>query len=304
MYVLATSRRDVQAAKENLAGLSGAPILHVPEDEQEDVKQLRDGKPASAWFLSLQPGDWVRMRRGAHKSRLGRVRCVKEDSDTVVVAVVPLLPLERKGKRVPGLLDLARARELAGKNSAIIVLNERDSHFVWQRKIFRKGLQELEVSALHYTRPLIPSLTELEHFAATEKEEDILALSKEENLLREGDHVVARIDGWLSGFALVQKLDHHTGGVMIQEWDRESEKPLHSGRTANVARGEVRRLLCQGDYVKVVFGFGVNCAGTVVSVDDTFVSFLVEQKPEHVYHMPDVVRTSIPCFERKLTPYR
>ena len=276
---MAPSHADVYKALQGLPSLVGAPIIRVEAEDEDQVNNLRRGFALSS--LELAVGDWVRMRLGKHKGRLARVRQISEDSDMITVAITPLLPVGRKNAMVECLFDLARARDLYSRNK-LAVLNEKDSHFVWRSKTFRHGLQELSVSRIHFVQRASPQLTEMRVFALTEPEEDIIALSNQDPFLKVGDFV--QVSGASLSFqkAAVRSIDEQAGTVAVAGLIYDGERTQASySKTETVARADVHRLLQVGDYAKVSFGFGEGTRGSIISLDDTFVTLLISSKGVH-----------------------
>ena len=292
-YVLAPAKADVRKALKGLPSLASAPIIHVEDADRDEVNLLHCGFVPGDRDTPVV-GDWVRMRLGKHKGRLARVRQTSEDDDIIVVAITPLLPVGHKNAMIECLFDLARVRDLYSR-SKITVQSEPESHFVWRSKTFRRGLQELSVSRLHFIQRASPRLTELKIFSLTEPEDDILALSSQDPFLRVGD--IVRVHGASLSYqeAVVCSIDEYAGTVAVSGLINDGEQMQASlSKTETMARVDVHRILKVGDYVKVRFGFGEGTHGSIISLNEPFVTLLTASKGVHAESVDSVSVLSHP----------
>ena len=131
----------------------------------------------------------------------------------------------------------------------------------------------------------------------TEPEEDIITLSSQDPFLRVGDF--AQVQGASLSYekALIRSIDEFAGTVTVAGLidDGEQTQASYYSKTDIVARANVHRILKVGDYVKVKFGFGEGRHGSIISLDDSFVTLLTASKGVHAETFDSV--SSLPSLQ-------
>ncbi|KAJ2579580.1 transcription elongation factor spt5, partial [Coemansia sp. RSA 1804] len=85
LYVEARSQADVQAALDGIPGVYAHKLMLVPIGDMVDVVKVK------ARVARINPGAWVRVKRGNYAGDLAQVVSVLEAADTVEVRMLPRL---------------------------------------------------------------------------------------------------------------------------------------------------------------------------------------------------------------------
>lgn len=296
VYVLARSPSARTLACAGILGLYTRSALLLPREEQALVEGIFARQQD---VVRLQPGEWVDIVRGQYRRSIARVRKMSDDTDEVLVAVVPYNP--HNGQRAP--FTLYDARALADREQELSIEDDDPilGAFTWNGLTFRKGLLELWMPATHHikqrSRP--PNVFEAGDFTQMEPYEDMIALSGPEPLIRPGDRVRI-VKGELKNLeGVVSSCDDTTLSIAGsrfngQAFDYGSSKPL------SATIWEIERILVPGDNVRFRFGFLSGVGGLILTIAGDSVTFFSTERQRCVSYLFQVysilIRTLIVYF--------
>ncbi|KAH8110093.1 hypothetical protein DFH11DRAFT_1547789 [Phellopilus nigrolimitatus] len=286
VYVLAPNSAIIRDACQNLAGLERAPFLSVPYEEHHQVLKLRDKNDPLPHY---KVDDWVTLRRGTYKGDLARVRTVSDTSDSVTVAVVPRIGTRDKkqtSRPPPLLFNLEKISELC-EGEKIKTLS--DTKFRFRRRLFRNGLCEFKVPALHFVKKANPTFCDIGAFAL--RESNLASLEIGEPFLRCGDKV-RMISGSL---ALLRGVVSTIEDERVLVRDVLDWAGTVKFNTLWVPHDEVRRILNLGDHVRMKF-VEPPVEGMITMVNDDELSFLEVETRRTVTCRTKWVETYDPDF--------
>lgn len=230
VYVIAASPSARTVACAGIMGLFTRRALLLPREEQALVEGIFSRQMD---IPQLQRGEWVDIVRGQYRRSIARVRKISDDSDEVLVAVVPYNPYT--GYRTPFTLIDARSLVVSEHDLSIEDDDPILGAFKWNGLNFRKGLLELWMPATHHIkkRARQPTIFEAGDFTLTEPLQDMVALSGPEPLIRSGDRVRVT-SGDLNGLeGVVSSCDSATvsiagGHFNGKPFEYGNKKPLSS----------------------------------------------------------------------------
>ncbi|THG94598.1 hypothetical protein EW145_g8108 [Phellinidium pouzarii] len=270
-YIDAPSRKDVDFVRRNLHGIERAPLMFVPEEEQDFIVQLCDGANMTTALRDYTVGDWVTVQHGLYKGDLGRVRNVMQNGigDTVEVAVVPRVcdkRVHRSQRPPPALFNKDR---MLFEYGADCLKQVSESGWIFQGRtnnLYNESdrLCYLRVQALHYIRKAAPHPCDLGYFAVTESE--FGALDCGEPFLHCGDHVRITSGPQASLSGIVGAIQDKETVDLYDIVDSKGELKLFDLR---LKVDQVRRVLRPGDHVRMKVGPGAGVEGMILAVDDT-----------------------------------
>lgn len=299
IYAEVANRQAVVDACKGLRVFSFAPI------PLEEWHQISVRGPRNPQDEPLNIGSWARLRRSnLYKGDLAYVLEVALYSDIVKVAVVPRIDYEphatkRKGKApIPdaGLFDPERIARIYG--SGAVVERRDECEYLFQGSTYRRGLAIFSIMGTHtLRRELQPRLEELAPFKTAIFVDDNIDRSLHAasiHFWREGDRLEA-VKGEFQGVrGHLSCVDFHLRSARMQI----TCKVTTDGRVVDfpqeildVPLEHLRRLLLQGDGVRVVAGNYRGRQGIVFSALDEDITFFDTQTSTLV-SQTNVIRSS------------
>ncbi|KZS88010.1 transcription elongation factor Spt5 [Sistotremastrum niveocremeum HHB9708] len=300
IYVEARSQDAVQSACHGLVGVFlGRGIVLVPIEEMASLLLIKKKE------FVLNPGAWVRMKRGKYAGDLAQVIDVTENGEEAGLKFVPRIDLSPKEETAMVGAD-GKKRKKATSGSATLrppqrffnyeevvkafgrkSVQRRGSSYIFNGDTFKDGFIEKDIrtSAL-ITENVNPTLDEITRFAkqqdAKEGRTDIdlsiiadAARKAAIVVLQPGDHVEV-FEGEQTGVhGVVDSINGEIVTFRAQGFDLE-------GQRVEVPARSVRKRFKAGDHVKVMSGQNIDETGLVVSVTDNIVTFLSDMTLQEV----------------------
>ncbi|KAJ2557238.1 transcription elongation factor spt5, partial [Coemansia sp. RSA 1933] len=296
LYVEAKSQADVQAVLDGIPGVFAHRLTLVPIGDMVDVVKVK------AHVAKINPGAWVRVRRGNYAGDLAQVVSVIESSDAVEVRMLPRLDYGGetraggKGTRAPQRLFSVEDAQRADPRS----LSSRQNEILWKGDRFINGYLHKDIRAASLqTENVGPTLEEIAKFAAGEAGEDgdeqaaIAALAsqaaaasmgggggtadalEEANGLSAADltpgELVEVVEGDLAGVSGVVRSIENNNVVRVTPEMGGLVRGARGGAMSFPAR-HLRKRFSVGDHVKVLNGRHRNETGMVLEVADSVVT--------------------------------
>ncbi|KAJ2714757.1 transcription elongation factor spt5 [Coemansia spiralis] len=316
IYVEARTQADALAALEGVPGVFTSKLMLVPINDMIDVVKVK------THAARLNPGSWVRVKRGNYAGDLAQVASVIESSDAVEVRLLPRLDYSGDGRRdkrtrPPQRLFSVDDAQKADSRS----LTSRQNEILWKGDRFINGYLHKDMRTISLqTEDVNPTLEEIALFAAGETGEDgdeqaaIAALANQaaaasnamEGIdqangltardLQPGESVEV-VEGDLAGVAgVVRSIE---GEVVRIEPELGALR--HGGATGGGARRlammsfrphQLRKRFAAGDHVKVLNGRHTNETGMVVNVADAVVTVFTDIGGSEIRVLAKDLRTS------------
>ncbi|GAA5969321.1 hypothetical protein JCM3765_001884 [Sporobolomyces pararoseus] len=291
LYVEARSEQDVRTAVHGLVGMyHNGPngIFLVDLEEMPDLLKTKQKK------IELQPGGWVRFKRGNYAGDLAQVLGLSENGEEALVKFIPRIDLtpkdentqdgkkRRKGAATPLAFRPPQRLfnpEAIGKAYGTTSVSRRPGGiFMFKNDEFKDGFCEKDVRLTALTienvTPTIDELTRFQGEAGQNGEAlDLAALAEmarkvAQTILQPGDHVQV-FEGDQKG--IHGTVDSISNEIVTLTPDEEHE--LGSIKV-EVPTKSVRKRFRPGDHVKVMQGSNADETGLVVKVDNETVTFL------------------------------
>ncbi|KAG8836180.1 transcription elongation factor spt5 [Serendipita sp. 399] len=310
IYVEARSKEAVITACANLVGVYRRDPILIPINEMAPLLQLKKRE------INLQPGAWVRLKRGKYQGDLAQVVDITDNGEEAGIRFLPRIDMNPKenndvGKRKRGgnmgstgigrpparPFNPEEVIRLSGKKSAI----RRGSSWIYQGETYTNGFLEkdIRVTAL-VIENVVPTLDEVAVFLGNDKDKNGLGggsgdgtaanLAALAEAIRRpmtisfqpGDHVEVYQGEQVGARGIV---DSVIGDVVLIR----GEGLELDGRLMEVPSKHMRKVFSPGDHVKVMAGVNIDETGMVVSVNGDLVTFL-----------SDLTETEITVFSKDL----
>jgi transcription elongation factor SPT5 len=295
VYVEARTSQQVNRACQGLIGFyPSRGIRLVPIEEMASLLLIKKIEQ------SLQPGSWVRVRRGKYGGDLAQVIDVDDTGDIVGLKVVPRIDLTPRDDDIDGrkrkkaaqagtirppqrLFNYDEVSKVYGKKN----VGMRHGVYVFATDTYRNGFveKEFKTSAL-ITEDVQPTLDEITMFAGQKEGIDetsgvnlaVIAEAAKKaaiSVLQPGDHIEV-FEGQQSGVhGVVDQISQDVVTFIA------SVSELH-GQKIEVPARSVRKRFKAGDHVKVMSGQNANETGLVVAVSENVVTFLSDMTMQEV----------------------
>ncbi|KAJ2699079.1 transcription elongation factor spt5 [Coemansia sp. IMI 209128] len=273
IYVEARSMAEARDALEGIPGVFVSKLALVPLADMVDVVKIKARAPR------INPGAWVRVRRGNYAGDLAQVVAVIEAADSVEVRLVPRLDYDgstAKGERpAPRLFSTDDARRADSRS-----LSSRQNEIMWRGDRFVGGYLHKDMRVAGLTLHAAPTLDEITRFAGDGADGDdgaaIAALATAAAAADIGGPVVARdlqpgdavevVDGDLAGVVgVVSSVD----GDIVRV---ASDVGARRAAPMSFAPGQLRKRFAAGDHVKVLAGRHSGATGMVLVASDAVVT--------------------------------
>ncbi|KAJ2520376.1 transcription elongation factor spt5 [Coemansia sp. RSA 1939] len=310
LYVEARSQADVQAALDGIPGVYSHKLMLVPIGDMVDVVKVK------ARVARINPGAWVRVKRGNYAGDLAQVVSVLEAADTVEVRMLPRLDYGGEGRSVGGRGALRPPQRLFSVEEAqradARTLTSRQNEILWKGDRFVGGYLHRDIRAASLqTEAVGATLEEIAKFAAGEAGDDgdeqaaIAALAsqaaaaalsgaaadgiEEANGLSGGDLVpgerVEVVEGDLAGVAgVVRSVENNSVVRVVPDLGalaRGSSSSGGGGAMSFPAR-HLRKRFALGDHVRVLSGRHRGATGMVLDVADAVVTLQTDVERSEV----------------------
>ncbi|KAJ2014463.1 transcription elongation factor spt5 [Coemansia sp. S680] len=273
IYVEARSVTEARDVLEGIPGVFVSKLGLVPLGDMVDVVKIKARAPR------INPGAWVRVRRGNYAGDLAQVVAVIEAADSVEVRLVPRLDYDGsvgKGERpTPRLFSI----EEAGRSDSRS-MTSRHNEIMWRGDRFVGGYLHKDMRVAGLTLHAAPTLDEITKFAGDSADGDdsaaIAALATAAAAADIGGPVVARdlqpgdavevIDGDLAGVVgVVSSVDGEVVRVSSDVGPRRAAPMSFAPR-------QLRKRFAAGDHVKVLAGRHSGATGMVLVASDAVVT--------------------------------
>ncbi|KAJ2785034.1 transcription elongation factor spt5 [Coemansia javaensis] len=297
VYVEARTQADAHAALEGIQGVFLSKLALVPIEDMVDVVKVK------THTAKLNPGSWVRVKRGNYAGDLAQVVSVIESSDAVEVRLLPRLDYDggrgdKRARPAQRLFSVEEAQRADPRG-----LSSRQNEILWRGDRFVGGYLHKDMRTISLqTADVNPTLEEIALFAAGEAGEDgdeqaaIAALASQAAAaaagvaagLEEANGLSARdvqpgervevVEGDLAGLAgTVRSVE--AGDVVCVEPDTGGAAQQRQQQQHRARRGvmrfparQLRKRFAPGDHVKVLNGRHASETGMVVNVADAVVT--------------------------------
>jgi transcription elongation factor SPT5 len=299
IYVEARSSKQVSQAMQGLVGVyPSRGVTLVPIEEMAALLQIKKQD------VTVQPGTWVRIRRGKYAGDLAQIMDVTENGEEVGLKFIPRIDLNprdeilgpdgKKRKKVGGVMvgsvrppqRFFNFEEVAKVYKRQAVSN-RGGVFVFQNDTYRDGFVEKDfrISALQLD-DVNPTLDEITMFsrgqegAENDSAVDLSIIAEASRkaaiaVLQPGDHVEV-FEGEQAG---VHGIVHSVAQDIVTITASGVEL---DGQKIDVPARSVRKRFKAGDHVKVMTGKNSDETGLVVAVSDNIVTFLSDMSLQEV----------------------
>ncbi|KWU44835.1 transcription elongation factor Spt5 [Rhodotorula sp. JG-1b] len=294
IYIEARSEQDVRTAVHGLVGLyMNGPngIFLVDVEEMPDLLRTKQKR------VDLQPGGWVRFKRGKYAGDLAQILAPSENGDEIAVKFIPRIDLapkddalgvgpdgrkRKKGATMPLAFRppqrLFNAEEIA-KIYGQKEVQKRGNVLIFKGDEYHDGFceKDVRVSSLNVedVTPTIDELTRFQGDAAAEAGGALdlsqiadAARTLSKTILQPGDHVDI-FEGDQKG--VYGTVDSVTNEVVVVTPHADLDL---EGTKIEVPARSVRKRFKEGDHVKVMQGANADETGLVVKVEGDVVTFL------------------------------
>ncbi|KAJ1729483.1 transcription elongation factor spt5 [Coemansia sp. Benny D160-2] len=301
LYVEARSQADVQAALDGIPGVFAHKLMLVPIGDMVDVVKVK------ARVARINPGAWVRVKRGNYAGDLAQVVSVLEAADTVEVRMLPRLDYsggEARGRgalRPPQRLFSVEEAQRADART----LTSRQNEILWKGDRFVGGYLHRDIRAASLqTEAVGATLEEIAKFAAGEAGDDgdeqaaIAALAsqaaaaaadgiEEANGLSGSDLVpgerVEVVEGDLAGVAgVVRSVENNSVVRVVPDLGALARGSSSGGGAMSFPARHLRKRFALGDHVKVLSGRHRGATGMVLDVADAVVTLQTDVERSEV----------------------
>ncbi|GAA6016192.1 hypothetical protein JCM10207_000427 [Rhodosporidiobolus poonsookiae] len=294
IYIEARSEAHVRSAIHGLVGLyHNGPngIFLVDIEEMPDLLKTKQKK------IDLQPGNWVRFKRGKYAGDLARVLQMSDNAEEVAVKFIPRIDLTPKDESMKTGSDGKKRLRGAGVPLAFRPpqrlfnpeeiskayggkeVQKRGGVFQFKGEEYKDGFCEKDIRLATLTiEDVHPSIDELTRFQgdASGSGADSLDLSQmadaarklAKTILQPGDHVDIFEGDQKGVYGTVDSVDNEVV-VVVPHADLNLE-----GMKIEIPARSVRKRFQPGDHVKVMQGANADETGLVVKVQGDVVTFL------------------------------
>ncbi|KAI0258579.1 hypothetical protein BC834DRAFT_64480 [Gloeopeniophorella convolvens] len=292
IYVEARSQKQVSEACNGLVGIyPSRGITLVPIDEMASLLLIKKQE------TTVNPGNWVRIKRGKYQGDLAQVMDITENGEEVGLKFIPRIDLnpkdevaiDGKKRKKTGLAVSTGVRppqrffnyEEVVKVYGRKMVSKRNQAYIFQNDTYKDGFVEkdFKLNAI-VTENVNPTLDEITRFARGNQDGEGIEHSVDLSLIAEasrkaaiavlqpGDHVEV-FEGEQSGVhGVVESINMDIVTVNpVGAFDLEGQK-------IQVPARSVRKRFKPGDHVKVMSGKNQDESGLVVSVSGNIVTFL------------------------------
>ncbi|KAJ2785157.1 transcription elongation factor spt5 [Coemansia interrupta] len=307
VYVEAHSLADAQAALDGIAGAFAYRMTLVPIDDMVDVVRIR------SQVAQLNPGAWVRVRRGNYAGDLAQVVAVIEASEAVEVRLLPRIDYAAaagQGARgAKGARPAARLFSVADAQRADARgLTSRNNEISWRGDRFVGGYlhRDMRVAALQ-TAGVDPTLDEIARFAAGDAGADgdeqaaIAALASAAAAAAIGGPGQAALAASLLPGETVEVVDGDLAGVVgtVRSVDADGTVRvapelggLRRGALMGFPAAQLRKRFRTGDHVQVQAGRHRGATGMVLAVADAVVTVYTDVARDEIRVLAKDLRVS------------
>ncbi|QRV84757.1 transcription elongation factor SPT5 [Ceratobasidium sp. AG-Ba] len=315
IYVEAHDAKQVSTALNGLVGAYvSSGIKLVPIDEMSSLLKIKRVE------TTVQPGAWVRIKRGKYAGDLAQVLDVTENGEEVGLKFIPRIDLTprddvggggvdpKTGKRKkPGMsaptgrppqrfFNVEEVTKAYGPRS---VGRRQANAYVFMNDTYKDGFIEKDIRLTGIqTDNVNPTLDEITQFAGAHGEDgvpdvDLSAIADAARkaataVLQPGDHVEV-FEGEQTGVhGVVESISGEVVLLRATHIDIEGQK-------IEVPARSVRKRFKAGDHVKVMAGKNTDETGLVVSVMNNVVTFLSDLSLQEISaKLPKLVPVPIP----------
>ncbi|KDN44288.1 hypothetical protein RSAG8_05552, partial [Rhizoctonia solani AG-8 WAC10335] len=285
IYVEAHDSKQVSTALNGLVGAYiSSGIKLVPIDEMSSLLKIKRVE------TTVQPGAWVRIKRGKYAGDLAQVIDITENGEEVGLKFIPRIDLTPRDDPMGGGVDPKTGKRK--KPGMSIPTGRPPQRFFNVEEVTKASPNLLEFMAkteptAHQTENINPTLDEITQFAGIHGEDgahrtgfDLSAIAEASRktataVLQPGDHVEV-FEGEQTGvYGVVESISGEI--VLLRATHIEIE-----GQKIEVPARSVRKRFKAGDHVKVMAGKNTDETGLVVSVTDNVVTFLSDLSLQEV----------------------
>ena len=318
LYVEARSQKQVSEACNGLVGIyPSRGITLVPIDEMASLLLIKKQE------TTVNPGNWVRIKRGKYQGDLAQVVDITENGEEVGLKFIPRIDLNPKdevsvdGKKrkktglgVPGsvrppqrFFNYEEVVKVYGRK----VVSKRNQAYVFQNDTYKDGFieKDFKLSGI-VTENINPTLEEITRFARGNQEGEGMENAVDLSLIAEAARKAA--------IAVLQPGDHVEvfegeqagvhGTVESINLDTVTVNPVGSfdleGQKIQVPARSVRKRFKAGDHVKVMSGKNADESGLVVSVSGNIVTFLSDMSMQEVGFILSNRPASLKPFDNRI----
>ncbi|KAB5588249.1 Transcription elongation factor SPT5 [Ceratobasidium theobromae] len=301
IYVEAHDAKQVSNALNGLVGAYvSSGIKLVPIDEMSSLLKIKRVE------TTVQPGAWVRIKRGKYAGDLAQVLDITENGEEVGLKFIPRIDLTprddamggvdpKTGKRKKPGMSIPTGRppqrffnveEVTKAYGPRSVGRRQANAYVFMNDTYKDGFieKDIRLSGIQ-TDNVNPTLDEIAQFAGTHGEDgapdvDLSAIAEASRkaataVLQPGDHVEV-FEGEQTGVhGVVESISGETVLLRATHIDIEGQK-------IEVPARSVRKRFKAGDHVKVMAGKNTDETGLVVSVTNNVVTFLSDLSLQEV----------------------
>jgi transcription elongation factor SPT5 len=305
IYVEAYDSKQVSTALNGLVGAYvSSGIKLVPIDEMSSLLKIKRVE------TTVQPGAWVRIKRGKYAGDLAQVIDVTENGEEVGLKFIPRIDLTprddvmgggvdpKTGKRKKPGMSIPTGRppqrffnveEVTKAYGPRSVGRRQANAYVFMNDTYKDGFieKDIRLSGIQ-TDNINPTLDEIAQFARVHGEDgapgdvDLSAIAEASRkaataVLQPGDHVEV-FEGEQTGVhGVVESISGEIVLLRATHIDIEGQK-------IEVPARSVRKRFKAGDHVKVMAGKNTDETGLVVSVTNNVVTFLSDLSLQEVRH--------------------
>ena len=300
IYVEARSQKQVSEACNGLVGIyPSRGVTLVPIDEMASLLLIKKQE------TTVNPGNWVRIKRGKYQGDLAQVVDITENGEEVGLKFIPRIDLnpkdeviiDGKKRKKTGLAVSTGVRppqrffnyEEVIKVYGRKIVSKRNQAYIFQNDTYKDGFieKDFKLSAI-VTENVNPTLDEITRFARGNHEGEGMENTVDLSLIAEasrkaaiavlqpGDHVEV-FEGEQAGVhGIVESINLDVVTVNpVGAFDLEGQK-------VQVPARSVRKRFKPGDHVKVMSGKNADESGLVVSVSGNIVTFLSDMSMQEV----------------------
>jgi transcription elongation factor SPT5 len=300
IYVEARSQKQVSEACNGLVGIyPSRGVTLVPIDEMASLLLIKKQE------TTVNPGNWVRIKRGKYQGDLAQVVDITENGEEVGLKFIPRIDLnpkdevvvDGKKRKKSGLAVSTGVRppqrffnyEEVVKVYGRKMVSKRSQAYIFQNDTYKDGFieKDFKLSAI-VTENVNPTLDEITRFARGNQEGEGIEHTVDLSLIAEASRRAA--------IAVLQPGDHVEvfegeqagvhGVVESINLDIVTVNPVGSidleGQKVQVPARSVRKRFKPGDHVKVMSGKNADESGLVVSVAGNIVTFLSDMSMQEV----------------------
>jgi transcription elongation factor SPT5 len=319
IYVEAKNAKAVQQACNGLVGvyLSRGVVL-VPIEEMASLLTIKKQEQ------TIQPGTWVRIRRGKYQGDLAQVMDITENGEDIGLRFIPRIDLspreedsmldatKKRKKQATATVGASRPPQKLFNFEEVIKawgrksVHKRGNTFIFQNDTYRDGFIEKDFKPnaliLDDINPTLDEITQFMRRQEGSTQDSVVDLSVIAEaskkaaiaVLQPGDHIEV-FEGEQAGVhGIVEEINGEIVTVTAMGLDIEGQK-------VDLPARSVRKRFKPGDHVKVMQGQNSDETGLVVSVSDNIVTFLSDMSMQEVSLLSHLCfHLLIPCLGLRL----